>query len=791
MEEVFFKSALPAQDAFVLDDTSLALPAEPTPRSSTSVNPNSRSLRVQQQVQLTLARKARKSVSNGSVHLQKNTSKSFDASDGHLPNMRVNGFGPINRSLSSNHVRRPSRRVEVSPPPSPELPRSRFNYSTLRYGTYTHPGPSQSHRMGALLDNSFNSDSFHRYAFSDAPRRTRPLASTAAHGSFRHRSFKQTALPQPVLANAVFQQNGEYGSRWGYNQSIVKQEKHTVQGQSGDRMLGAQQPDEGLSWLARVRGESRRLRRLNSYPPSVTSVEVDTGRQMEVELPIQPIQTQNVMTLKSENKNPEMTLERAVNLLTQENEDTLISAASHIQNQCFKSADAKKMVYYLRGIGKLLQLLDIDNEEVQRVAAGALRNVVYQNSENKMEVKENDGLATILRTLKSSRDMETRRQLTGLLWNLSSHDLLKERLSKESLSVLTKSVLVPSSGISEGENPKDELIADADAFHNATGCLRNLSSAGPDGRKAMRECENLIDSLVYYIRGAVADYKTDDKSTENCVCILHNLSYQIEAELPKKYATDLRESRQNLAPKEKAVGCFAYRSAKITEHLERQCPLLEEKANPRGVEWLWSTITIRMYLSLMARSVRHYTQEAAIGALQNITAGNGAVTEAIAFTIVQRENGLQHIKKMLEEGESDVKRTAISLIKNLSRYQELHPDIVKQVLPELVWMLPNDDTGTDLPTEVTASLCHTLISLSQTDMQNVRAIVNHGALPKIINISSKDTGYGPTRAGQAACVLLHTMWKHTELHGAYRKCGYRKTDFINTRTTKAVNSGRA
>lgn len=40
---------------------------------------------------------------------------------------------------------------------------------------------------------------------------------------------------------------------------------------------------------------------------------------------------------------------------------------------------------------------------------------------------------------------------------------------------------------------------------------RNLSSAGPDGRKAMRECENLIDSLVYYVRGAVADHKTDDK----------------------------------------------------------------------------------------------------------------------------------------------------------------------------------------------------------------------------------------------------------------------------------------
>lgn len=70
-------------------------------------------------------------------------------------------------------------------------------------------------------------------------------------------------------------------------------------------------------------------------------------------------------------------------------------------------------VYYLHGIGKLLQLLQSDNEEVQRVAAGALRNVVYQSDENKMEVKEGGGLATVLDVLKSSQDTETRRQLTG------------------------------------------------------------------------------------------------------------------------------------------------------------------------------------------------------------------------------------------------------------------------------------------------------------------------------------------------------------------------------------------
>lgn len=74
---------------------------------------------------------------------------------------------------------------------------------------------------------------------------------------------------------------------------------------------------------------------------------------------------------------------------------------------------SRVQVYYLRGIEKLLGLLCSDNEIVQRVAAGALRNVVYQSSENKMEVNEKDGLATILNALKSSRDVETRRELTG------------------------------------------------------------------------------------------------------------------------------------------------------------------------------------------------------------------------------------------------------------------------------------------------------------------------------------------------------------------------------------------
>lgn len=38
-----------------------------------------------------------------------------------------------------------------------------------------------------------------------------------------------------------------------------------------------------------------------------------------------------------------------------------------------------------------------------------------------------------------------------------------------------------------------------------------MSSAGPEGRKKMRECNGLIDSLVYYIQGTIADHEPNDK----------------------------------------------------------------------------------------------------------------------------------------------------------------------------------------------------------------------------------------------------------------------------------------
>ncbi|XP_060770294.1 plakophilin-2 isoform X2 [Neoarius graeffei] len=494
-------------------------------------------------------------------------------------------------------------------------------------------------------------------------------------------------------------------------------------------------------------------------------------------------------TLKSRKKDAPMTMRMAVNLLTEKNQEMQISAANFIQNQCFNSADAKRRLAMLHGIPKLLKLMESDSSEVQQAAAAALRNVIYENNDNKMEVNNHEGVDVILHLLKENRDVETRRHLTGLLWNLSSHDMLKEQLGREAVKPITDTVLVPCSGITEGEDPKLDLLADPEVFLNATGCLRNVSSAGPNARKSMRDCDGLIDCLVYYIRRTIADYKPDDRALENCVCILHNLTYQFECEVPETIQPVMQVSRQSAAAEAWRPGCLVMRNAQPSEaddHSESNCLLLEEKCNPHGVEWLWSSITIRMYLSLLAISNRQLTQEASIGAMQNLTAGNGGVSHAMAYSIGQKEGGLQQVKKVLQEGEDEVKRASVCLLKNMSRYKGLHSDISNQLLPELVAMLHTSDTAMAQSGDIT-SVCQILNNLSQTSVQNARTVLNNGVLPIIIKISSKER-HGSTQAGRAASVLLHTLWRYPELHGSYKKAGYRKTDFINNRTVKAVNS---
>ncbi|XP_041113301.1 plakophilin-2-like [Polyodon spathula] len=821
----FIKTALPSDGFHLSDDTSLALPPEKNIKLSNR-QINEKSFRVQQQVQRTLATKSKRGMPDGSLHLsnsipeqvQRYDSMStahqepYSASKFYNTLSYENEYGTLGKSFSGTYVRndsmkRPSMRVEISPVSSPEMPRSRaqtsYNYEMFHKGLHTLPAV-QTPIIQGLSTKSTSMPT--RYTRSEILNFNRYNTSGRGrcYSNRRQQVWNQGRADDAVfLDNLCSSPNTIQFQRLGTSRSLINvldaRKSAAAMGQTQVR-TPVQTQNRNLSMGRVQREEMFQRNAARASQPPLCSMQIDGNvRQSKGGTTVAVLSNAGAIERQTQasfsgaqieaarGETIEMTLDKAISYLTTSNSEWQVTAAAFIQHQCFVNVDSKRMVYFMHGIPKLIKALESDSVELQRAASGALRNIVFEDSDNKMEVKEQNGIPVVLRLLKKTRDVETKKQLTGLLWNLSSIDSLKDILIREALHPVTDTVVVPCSGWSDGDYPKADLLSDPDLFYNATGCLRNLSSAGLEGRKAMRECELLIDSLVHYVRGTIADYKADDKATENCVCILHNVSYQLESELPGRYFKDLAGTRRDASPQGKTPGCFTTQSRNIKQKDDHRVSFPEEKSNPHSVEWLWSPITVRMYLSLIAKSTRSYTQEASMGALQNLTAGNGVISFSIAQTIVQRENGLQHIRRMLHLNEPGVKKTASSLLRNMSRYPELHKEMANQVLPDLVSVLPDSARDPQVLAEMTVSVCYVLNNLVQSDAKNARTILNNEGLRKIINISTSDSDV-PTKAGQSASILLHTMWKHNELHSAYKKAGYKKGVFINNKTMRATQS---
>lgn len=72
-------------------------------------------------------------------------------------------------------------------------------------------------------------------------------------------------------------------------------------------------------------------------------------------------------------------------------------------------------------------------------------------------------------------------------------------------------------------------------FHCTFCFLRNVSSDGEYARKKLRECEGLVESVITIIRSAMMCNDMDNKSVENCVCLLRNLSYACQEIIDPDY----------------------------------------------------------------------------------------------------------------------------------------------------------------------------------------------------------------------------------------------------------------
>ncbi|XP_016849171.2 plakophilin-3 isoform X1 [Anolis carolinensis] len=474
-------------------------------------------------------------------------------------------------------------------------------------------------------------------------------------------------------------------------------------------------------------------------------------------------------------------LPSAVKYLMASDPNLQVLGAAYIQHKCYSDNDAKKQARSLQAIPKLVKLFNNSNQEVQRHATGAMRNLIYDNAENKLALVEENGIFELMRTLREQDD-ELRKNVTGILWNLSSSDNLKDRLARDTLEQLTDLVLTPLSG-SGSAAVIQQNASEAEIFYNATGFLRNLSSASQQTRQKMRECHGLVDSMVNYINSSLEVGKSEDKSVENAVCVLRNLSYRLYDEMPPSSLQRLEGHKRSdgASMTSELVGCFSPQSRRTRELYMNSdiVTFTEVSKDPKGMEWLWNPQIVGVYNRLLQRcELNKHTTEAASGALQNITAGDRRWAGVLSRVALEQERILNPVLDRVRTADHNQLRSLTGLIRNLSRNARNKDEMSTKVVSHLIEKLPGSSGDKWPPTDVVVNIIAVLNNLVVESPIAARDIVYFDGLRKLFYIKKKRDSSESEKSSRAATSLLSNMWQYSKLHRDYKSKGYRKEDFI-------------
>ncbi|XP_032991895.1 armadillo repeat protein deleted in velo-cardio-facial syndrome isoform X8 [Lacerta agilis] len=486
------------------------------------------------------------------------------------------------------------------------------------------------------------------------------------------------------------------------------------------------------------------------------------------------------------------------------------NAAAYLQHLCYENDKIKKDVRHLKGIPILVGLLDHPKPEVHRKACGALRNISYgKDNENKVAIKNCDGIPALIRLLRKTNDMEVRELITGTLWNLSSYEPLKMVIINHGLQTLTNEVIIPHSGW-ENEPNEDSKPRDAEwttVFKNTSGCLRNVSSDGAEARRRLRECDGLVDALLHALQSAVGKKDTDNKSVENCVCIMRNLSYHVHKEVPGADKFQELEANQlgglggTQKKKKDDAGCFGGKKAKEewfnqgkkNGDVDRNFDTLDlpkRSESAKGFELLYQPEVVRLYLSILTESQNFNTLEAAAGALQNLSAGNWTVSDWSTYirATVRKERGLPVLVELLQSDSDKVVRAVSIALRNLSMDRRNKDLIGSYAMGELVRNLPSKQqrSSKNLEEDTVVAVLNTIHEIITDSVENARSLIQTQGIQKLIAISKSSQS---SRETKAASHVLQMTWSYKELRSVLQKEGWNKSHFQSASATPKGSKG--
>lgn len=517
-------------------------------------------------------------------------------------------------------------------------------------------------------------------------------------------------------------------------------------------------------------------------------------------------------------------LTEVISFLNDSNNVIKANAAAYLQHLCYMDDPNKQRTRTLGGIPPLVKLLSHDSPEVYRNACGALRNLSYgrQNDENKRAIKNAGGIVALINLLRRTTESEVKELVTGVIWNMSSCEDLKRSIIDDGVAVIVTYILIPHSGW-DTNSPGDPCYSTV--FRNASGVLRNVSSAGEYARTKLRDCPGLVDSLLYVVRAAIDKSNIGSKIVENCVCILRNLSYRCQEVEDPNYdkhpiPTQSRtsgnaqsSSGSSSSSKGENLGCFGASKKKKdvqqnNEHKENLSgsssvsnsgnsnnggsgtasrSSVQRQEPIKGYELLWQPDVVQSYLSLLQSCSNPETLEAAAGAIQNLAACYWQPSIEIRAA-VRKEKGLPILVELLRMEVDRVVCAVATALRNLAIDQRNKELIGKYAMRDLVQKLPSNNPQHDQGTsdDTIAAVLATLNEVIKKNAEFSRSLLDAGGVERLMNITRQRQKYTP-RVLKFSGQVLFTMWQHQELRDVYKKHGWKEHDFV-TKTIAARNA---
>uniref|UniRef100_A0A3P9KBQ9 Catenin (cadherin-associated protein), delta 1 n=1 Tax=Oryzias latipes TaxID=8090 RepID=A0A3P9KBQ9_ORYLA len=434
-----------------------------------------------------------------------------------------------------------------------------------------------------------------------------------------------------------------------------------------------------------------------------------------------------------------------------------LNAAAYLQHLTYQNDKVKSELRNLKGIPPIVALVDHPNKEVYFAACGALRNISFgKDPEIKSTIVNCDGAFCLVKLLRKTNDRSLIEIITGTLWNLSSNEALFKTLIERALTALTDEILVLHSGVKQSsagaEEGKEKGTSPYPEWEkvliNTTGFLRNVSAAEIDERKKIRECKGLIDSVVHIIKSQT---DPENKLTENCVCVLRNLSYHLHIEIPnhdhyKETASSMRGQRFGLGKTAVDCGCW---------------------------ELLCQPDLIKEYGRLLDSKNPHVL-EASAGAIQNLCAGDWTCGREVRAKVMEQKSYEKMVKHLDHENELVIQAMSGALC-NLA-LDPLHTtELGLMAVPKLMSKLP-DGEGPLMYSEQTRMAVLSALYVILEDPKKTQELY------KLVQLKDPDNRYSE-REVRAASLVLQKLWDHKGLRRTLLKNKYKKTDFELTKKT--------